>query len=117
MLIASLNTRDIDLLPLDGHIIGLKNHLDGLRHLSANAVTCRYSIASSLLFPADDRTWDQGDSVLAAKFGGLEDVLAESCHCYRAIRPLIFVGFDSRLHRAAMEGPARQREGLTPRST
>ena len=117
MLIASLNARDIDLLPLNRHIVGLENHLDGLGDLSANAVTYRYSIASSLLFPADDRTWDQGDGVLAAKFGGLEDVLADSCHCYRAIRLLIFVGFDSRLHRAAMEGPARQREGLTPRST
>lgn len=51
------DARDGDLLPFDGHVVGLEDSLDGLGDLAADAVT-----------------GDQGDGVLAAKLGGLEDV-------------------------------------------
>ena len=49
--------RHLDLLPRDGHIVGLEDLLDVLGNLGANAVA-----------------GDEGDGVLAAVLGGLEDV-------------------------------------------
>ena len=54
---AVLDTGDGDLLPLDGHVVGLEDGLDRLGHLATDTVT-----------------GDQADGVLAAKLGGLEDV-------------------------------------------
>lgn len=54
---AVVQTRDIDLLPLDGHVVGLEDGLDTLRNFGTDAVT-----------------GDEGDGVLAAVLGGLEDV-------------------------------------------
>lgn len=54
---ALLDTGHLDLLPLDGHVVGLEDGLDGLGNLSTDTVS-----------------GDQGDSVLAAKLGRLEDV-------------------------------------------
>lgn len=52
-----LETRDVDLLPLDGDVVGLEDGLDRLGHLGTDAVA-----------------GDEGDGVLAAELGGLEDV-------------------------------------------
>jgi hypothetical protein len=38
--IASLDTRDVDLLPLDGHVVCLEDLLDRLGDLSTDTVTC-----------------------------------------------------------------------------
>jgi hypothetical protein len=38
--VASLDTGDIDLLPLNGHIVCLENLLDRLGDLSTDTVTC-----------------------------------------------------------------------------
>lgn len=54
---ARLNTRHIELLPLNWHIVGLENGLDALGHLGSDTVT-----------------GDEGDGVLAAVLGRLEDV-------------------------------------------
>ena len=52
-----LETRNLDLLPLDGDVVGLEDSLDGLGNLSTDTVA-----------------GDEGDGVLAAELGGLEDV-------------------------------------------
>lgn len=54
---ALLNTRDLDLLPLDGGVVGLEDGLDGLGNLGTDTIT-----------------GDEGDGVLAAVLGRLEDV-------------------------------------------
>jgi hypothetical protein len=54
---ASRETRDLDLLPLNGNIVGLEDGLDGLGNFGTNTVT-----------------GDEGDGVLAAELGRLEDV-------------------------------------------
>lgn len=54
---AVVQPRDVDLLPLDGHIVGLEDGLDALRDLRADTVAR-----------------DEGDGVLAPILGGLEDV-------------------------------------------
>lgn len=61
VLVASLDTGDIDLLPLDGDVVGLEDLLDRLGD-----------------FGTDTITRDQSDGVLAAKLGGSEDVLTDS---------------------------------------
>lgn len=86
VLVASLNTGDVDLLPLDGHVVGLEDGLDRLGDLSTNTVTCDKLLQR--LCPQCNgmpwvgggcmRTWDKGDSVLAAELGGLEDVGGDS---------------------------------------
>lgn len=53
----ALHTRDLDLLPLNGDVVGLEDGLDGLGNLGTDTVT-----------------GDEGDSVLAAILGRLEDV-------------------------------------------
>jgi hypothetical protein len=53
----ALETRDLDLLPLNGDVVGLEDGLDGLGNLGTDTVT-----------------GDEGDGVLAAELGGLEDV-------------------------------------------
>jgi hypothetical protein len=58
--VAGVDTRDIDLFPLNGNVVRLEDLLDGLRDLSTDTVT-----------------GDQGDGVLAAELGGLEDVLTD----------------------------------------
>ena len=96
--VAGVDTRNIDLLPLDGHVVRLEDLLDRLGDLSTDTVT-----------------GDQGDGVLAAELGGLEDVLAdgrEGCISLDTDRVfgmhvtavLCYYGGD--VHRAAMEGPA-----------
>lgn len=54
---ALLDTGHLDLLPLDGHVVGLEDGFDGLGNLSTDTVS-----------------GNQGDGVLAAKLGRLEDV-------------------------------------------
>lgn len=54
---ALLDTGDLDLLPLDGHVVGLEDGLDRLGNLSTDTIT-----------------GDQRHRVLAAELGGLEDV-------------------------------------------
>lgn len=54
---AAVDTRSIDLLPVNGYVVGLEDGLDALGHLSTDAVA-----------------GDEGDGVLAAELGGLEDV-------------------------------------------
>lgn len=51
------DARHLDLLPLDGDVVGLEDGLDRLGNLGADTVS-----------------GDEGDGVLAAKLGGLEDV-------------------------------------------
>jgi hypothetical protein len=58
--VAGVDTRDVDLLPLNGNVVRLEDLLDRLGDLSTDTVT-----------------GDQGDGVLAAELGGLEDVLAD----------------------------------------
>ena len=63
--IAGIDTRNIDLLPLNRNVVRLEDFLNRLRDLSTNTVTR-----------------DQGDGVLAAELGRLEDVLtngSKSC--------------------------------------
>lgn len=55
-----VETRDLDLLPLNGDIVGLEDGLDALGDLGTDTVTR-----------------DQRDRVLAAKLGRLEDVRAD----------------------------------------
>ena len=96
--VAGVDTRDIDLLPLDGHVVRLEDLLDRLGNLSTDTVT-----------------GDQGDGVLAAELGGLEDVLAdgsEGCMLLDIDRVLevhvtaVVCYYGSDVHRAAIEGPA-----------
>jgi hypothetical protein len=61
--VARLDTGDVDLLPLDGDVVGLEDLLDRLGNLGTDTVT-----------------GDQRDRVLAAELGGLEDVLADRGH-------------------------------------
>ncbi len=58
--VAGVNTRNIDLLPLNGHVVRLEDLLDRLGNLSADTIPR-----------------NQGDGVLAAELGGLENVLAD----------------------------------------
>lgn len=53
----ALETGNLDLLPLNGDVVGLEDGLDRLSNLGTDTVT-----------------GDEGDSVLAAVLGGLEDV-------------------------------------------
>jgi hypothetical protein len=57
VLVAGLDTGNIDLLPLDWDVVGLEDGLDRLGDFSSDTIT-----------------WDQGDSVLSAILGWLEDV-------------------------------------------
>lgn len=61
MLVASVHASDVDLLPFNGNIVGLEDLLDALGDLGTDTVT-----------------GDEGDSVLAAELGGLEDVVRDS---------------------------------------
>lgn len=54
---ALLDTGNLDLLPLDGHVVGLEDGLDRLGNLSTDTIA-----------------GNQGHGVLAAELGGLEDV-------------------------------------------
>lgn len=82
VLAALLHAGDVDLLPLNGHIVGLEDGLDGLGDLGTDTVTwgdcplvsCFLMYGIFLLFRGAAHTWDEGDGVLAAKLGGLEDV-------------------------------------------
>jgi hypothetical protein len=50
VLAARLHAGDIDLLPLNGNIVGLEDGLDRLRNLSTDTVTCdRKPLAGVLL--------------------------------------------------------------------
>jgi len=40
MLISGLDTSNVDLLPLDGHIVGFEDRFDRLGNLCANPVAC-----------------------------------------------------------------------------
>lgn len=60
---ALLDARDLDLLPLDGDVVGLEEGLDRLGDFGADAIT-----------------GDEGDCVFAAKLGGLEDVGLDGGH-------------------------------------
>ena len=75
--VARVNTRDIDLLPLNGNVVRLEDLLDRLGDLSTDTVTCACSESRSGLWAAIARTRNQGDSVFAAELGGLEDVLVD----------------------------------------
>lgn len=59
VLASSLHTRDIDLLPLDGHIVGLEDGLDRLGNLSTDTVTCEYPLspAATLSFHVLSFLW------------------------------------------------------------
>lgn len=57
LLVARVHSANIDLLPLNGDIVGLEDLLDRLGNLETNTVT-----------------GDQSDGVLAAELGRLEDV-------------------------------------------
>ena len=87
--VARVDTRDVDLLPLNGHVVRLEDLLDRLGDLSTDTVTCTCSISHLFLlvsWAAIARTRDQGDGVFAAELGGLEDVLADRSHCYHCVR-------------------------------
>lgn len=80
VLVASLHTGNINLLPLNWDIVCLENLLDRLRNLSTDTVTCSMFLDNHPLyacFPILARTWNQGDCVLAAELGRLEDVAAD----------------------------------------
>ena len=96
--VAGVNTRDIDLLPLNGHVVRLEDLLNRLGDLSTDTVT-----------------GNQGDGVLAAELGGLEDVLAdgrEGCILLDIDRGFevhvtaVLCCHGGDVHRAAIEGPA-----------
>ena len=53
----ALDAGDVNLLPLNGDVVGLEDGLDALGHLGADTIT-----------------GDEGDGVLATVLGGLEDV-------------------------------------------
>lgn len=116
VLVASFHARHIDLFPLDGHVIGLEDGLDRLRNFRTNTVTCcashlvplgRYQTSAFLLLQA--HTWDQGNSVLATKLGGLEDVRRHGRVCCSlksdSASAVFHIGsLRVRVHRAAIEG-------------
>lgn len=96
--VAGVDTRDVDLLPLNGHIVRLEDLLDRLGDLSTDTVT-----------------GNQGNGVLAAELGGLEDVLADGSEgcvlldmvCkFQVHVAAILCGHGGDVHRAAIEGPA-----------
>jgi hypothetical protein len=45
VLAARLHAGDVDLLPLDGHIVGLEDGLDRLGNLGTDTVTCCLSLS------------------------------------------------------------------------
>lgn len=57
LLAALLDTRNLDLLPVNGDVVGLEDGLDRLGNLTTDTIT-----------------GDEGDGVLGAVLGGLEDV-------------------------------------------
>jgi hypothetical protein len=65
VLVAGLDTGDIDLLPLDGDVVGLEDGLDGLGD-----------------FGSDTVTGDEGHGVFAAVLGGLEDISLDGSTSY-----------------------------------
>jgi hypothetical protein len=79
----SLDTRDVDLLPLNGDIVCLEDLLDRLGDLSTDTVTCALFNIISRPGRLSRRTRNQSNSVLAAELGGLEDVLVDRGHCCR----------------------------------
>lgn len=46
--VARVDTRDVDLLPLNGHVVRLEDLLDRLGHLSTDTVTCACSISGRI---------------------------------------------------------------------
>lgn len=78
VLAAVLHAGDVDLLPLNGDIVGLEDGLDRLGNLSTDTVTYCLSLSRVpvVFFPCfcAAHTWNKGDGVLAAELGRLEDV-------------------------------------------
>ena len=95
--VARVDTRHVDLLPLNGDVVRLEDLLDRLGDLSTDTVTCACSESRSGLWAAIARTRNQGDSVFAAELGGLEDVLGDRGHCCRRVRLCIAPNTSGRL--------------------
>jgi hypothetical protein len=57
VLVARVHTTDVDLFPLNGYIVGLKDSLYRFSDLGTNTIT-----------------GDESNGVFAAIFGGLEDI-------------------------------------------
>lgn len=114
VLVASLDTRDVDLLPLNGNIVCLEDLLDRFGDLSTDTVTCAKFNIMLVLGRLSRRTRNQGNGVFAAKLGGLEDVLANGGHCCSLLDYIIrCIGLLENLHRVTMDGP--HRAGFAPR--
>jgi hypothetical protein len=80
---ARLDTGDVDLLPLNRHVVRLEDLLDRLGDLSTDTVTCALFNITSHGGRLSRRTRNQSNGVLAAELGGLEDVLVDRGHCCR----------------------------------
>jgi hypothetical protein len=116
--VARLDTRDVDLLPLDGHVVGLEDGLDRLSDLGTDTVTCALfniyiSHKQRRLRRLSRRTRNQSNGVFAAELGGLEDVLADGGHCCSLSDRVCACDAASILHRETMDGP--HRAGFAPR--
>jgi hypothetical protein len=115
--IARLDTGNVDLLPLDGHVVRLEDLLDRLSDLGTDTVTCAlFNICIQqrrLMKRLSRRTRNQSHSVFAAELCGLEDVLADRGHCCSVLDRVYACDAASILHRETMDGP--HRAGFAPR--
>jgi hypothetical protein len=84
--VAGVDTRYVDLLPLNGNVVRLEDLLDRLGDLSTDTITCACSESISVLWAVIAHTRNQGNGVFAAELGGLEDVLCDRGHCCRPVR-------------------------------
>lgn len=82
MLISGLNTSNVDLLPLNGNVVGFENGFDRLGNLSANAVTCQACMSeiAFLRLRAYELTGYEGSCVLSTKLGRLEYIRLYCSH-------------------------------------
>jgi hypothetical protein len=79
--VACLDTGDVDLLPLNGHVVRLEDLLDRLGDLGTNSVTCAMFNIRRSVRRLSRRTRNERHGVFAAELGGLEDVLVDRGHC------------------------------------
>ena len=85
MLISRFDTRNINLLPLDGHVIGFEDCLNGFGHLSTDPITyIRYQLLlKAPNFPSSEQlTRYKRCCVFPAKFGRLKYIRLHCRHSY-----------------------------------
>jgi hypothetical protein len=111
--VASLDTGDVDLLPLNGHVVRLEDLLHRLGNLSTDTVTCAMFNIRSSVRRLSRRTRNERHGVFAAELGGLEDVLVDGRHCCILLEAVCIRAIMVGVLRETIDGP--HRAGFAPR--